>query len=61
VGCSGNFTLEIEGGDEVLIAPGECYLIAAGIRHRPVALAPAYALLIVEAQTRHDFGVVSPS
>ena len=61
VGCSGNFTLEIEGGDEVPIAPGECYLIPAGVRHRPVALAPAYALLIVEAQTRHDFGVVSAS
>src|SRR3984885_11572324 len=50
VGCGGNFTLEIEGGDEVPIAPGECYLIAAGVRHRPVAIAPAYALLIVEAQ-----------
>jgi mannose-6-phosphate isomerase-like protein (cupin superfamily) len=61
VGCGGNFTLEIEGGDEVRIAPGECYLIPAGVRHRPVALAPAYALLIVEAQTRHDYGVASSS
>jgi mannose-6-phosphate isomerase-like protein (cupin superfamily) len=61
VGCGGNFTLEIEGGDEVRIAPGECYLIPAGVRHRPVALAPAYALLIVEAQTRHDFGAASSS
>jgi mannose-6-phosphate isomerase-like protein (cupin superfamily) len=41
VGCGGNFTLEIEGGDEVPIAPGE--------------------LLIVEAQTRHDFGVAPSS
>jgi mannose-6-phosphate isomerase-like protein (cupin superfamily) len=61
VGCGGNFTLEIEGGDEVPIAPGECYLIPAGVRHRPVALAPAFALLIVEAQTRHDFGVAPSS
>jgi mannose-6-phosphate isomerase-like protein (cupin superfamily) len=60
VGCGGDFTLEFESGDEVPIASGECYLIPAGVRHRPVALAPAYALLIVEAQTRHDFGTASP-
>jgi len=59
VGFGGNFTLEIEGGDEVQMSQGDCYLIPAGVRHRPVALAPAYALLIVEAQTRHDFGVAS--
>ena len=59
MGCGGNFTLEFEGGDEVRIASGECFLVPAGVRHRPVALTPAYALLIVEAQTHHDFGVAS--
>lgn len=59
LGCGGTFSIEIEGGEEVPIAPGECYLVPAGVRHRPIALTPAYALLIVEGQTRHDFGVAS--
>jgi mannose-6-phosphate isomerase-like protein (cupin superfamily) len=59
VGCEGNFTIELEGGVEVPLGPGECYLIPAGVEHRPVALTPAYALLVVESQTRHDFGVAS--
>lgn len=61
VGREGNFTLELEGDREVSLGPGDCYLIPAGVEHRPVALTPAYALLVVEPQTEHDFGVAGPS
>lgn len=57
----GHFSIEVEGEIQVPLGPGDCYLIPAGVRHRPVASHPAYALLVVEPQTEHDFGVVGPA
>ena len=61
IGREGTFTIELEGDVRVPLGAGDCYLIPAGVRHRPVAAAPAYALLIVEPQTEHDFGVAGPA
>jgi mannose-6-phosphate isomerase-like protein (cupin superfamily) len=33
---SGKLTMEIEGGDDVVMKPGDVYVVPKGVRHRPV-------------------------
>ena len=46
------FRIEIEGGDAVALREGELYVVPRGVRHRPVADAPAYGLLFERAETK---------
>ena len=48
----GAFRIEIEGGDAVALREGELYVVPSGVRHRPVADAPAYGLLFERAETK---------
>ena len=48
----GAFRIELEDRAAVHLEPGELYVVARGIRHRPVAEAgPAYALLLERPET----------
>ena len=48
----GSFRIELEGRDPVVLHAGELYVVPAGIRHRPVADAPAHGLLLERPETR---------
>ena len=48
----GAFRIEMEGGDAVALREGELYVVPRGVRHRPVANAPAYGLLFERAETK---------
>lgn len=47
----GSFRIEMRDRDAVLLQPGELFVVPAGIEHRPVANAPAHALLIERPET----------
>lgn len=50
--CSrGSFRIELEGREPVELAAGALYVVPRGTRHRPVASAPAYALLLERPET----------
>lgn len=34
---SGKLTMEIEGSDDIVMAPGDVYVVPKGVRHKPVA------------------------
>jgi len=48
----GAFRIEQRGADDVALAAGDLYVVRAGTEHRPVADAPAYALIVERAETR---------
>ncbi|MEX2225705.1 MAG: cupin domain-containing protein [Dehalococcoidia bacterium] len=48
----GAFRIEQRSAGDVSLAAGDLYVVRAGIEHRPVADAPAYALIIECAETR---------
>ena len=48
----GAFRLEIEGREPVLLSAGEIYVVRRGLRHRPVADAPAVTLVFERAETQ---------
>lgn len=47
---SGKLTLEIEGGDDVVMKPGDIYTVPKGVRHRPVA-ENAHIMMVEQAGT----------
>ncbi len=48
---NGTFRIELEGAEPVVLSPGELYVVARGTSHRPVADAPAHALMIERPDT----------
>jgi mannose-6-phosphate isomerase-like protein (cupin superfamily) len=49
---SGTFRIEMEGGPSVPLTAGDLYVVPRGVRHRPVADEPAYALLLEKSETK---------
>jgi mannose-6-phosphate isomerase-like protein (cupin superfamily) len=49
---SGRFRIEMEGRPSVVLTAGDLYVVPRGIRHRPVADEPAYALLLEKPETK---------
>jgi len=47
----GTFRIEMEGMQSVTLAPGDVFVVPAGIEHRPVADAPAHAVLLERPET----------
>ena len=48
----GEFRIDLGGGDPVELHPGDLFVVPAGVEHRPVAAAPAHALLLERPETR---------
>ena len=48
----GAFRIELDGADAVTLAEGDVYVVPRGTRHRPVADAPAYALVFEREETK---------
>jgi len=50
---SGEFKIELEGGQDVELGQGDLFVVPAGAAHRPVANhGPAYALLLERLETK---------
>jgi len=49
---SGAFRIEIDDRPSVRLEAGELYVVPRGVRHRPVADKPAYALLLEKPETK---------
>ena len=47
----GAFQIEMEGTAPVRLERGDLFVVRAGVEHRPVADAPAYALVIERPET----------
>ncbi|KAA8890470.1 cupin domain-containing protein [Nocardia colli] len=47
----GEFRIELDGQDPVVLRPGELFVVPKGVRHRPVAEQPAHTLLIERPET----------
>jgi mannose-6-phosphate isomerase-like protein (cupin superfamily) len=47
----GTFHIEVEGREPVRLGEGQLFVVSRGMRHRPVADAPAYTLLIERPET----------
>ncbi len=48
----GAFRIELRDRDAVTLAQGELFVVPRGVEHRPVADAPAYALVIEQRETK---------
>ena len=48
----GEFRIEMRDADAVTLRRGELFVVPRGIEHRPVADAPAYALVFERAETK---------
>jgi quercetin dioxygenase-like cupin family protein len=48
----GSFRIEQVGDGSVTLSPGDVFVVPAGRRHRPVAGAPAVAMLFERAETK---------
>lgn len=49
---SGAFRIEIDDRPSVRLEAGELHVVPRGVRHRPVADEPAYALLLEKPETK---------
>jgi mannose-6-phosphate isomerase-like protein (cupin superfamily) len=48
----GEFRIDLDGHDPVALHQGDLVVVPAGLHHRPVAAAPAHALLLERPETR---------
>jgi mannose-6-phosphate isomerase-like protein (cupin superfamily) len=55
----GSFRIELDGRDAVSLSAGELFVVPRGLRHRPVADRPAYAILLERPETR-QYGDAEP-
>lgn len=47
----GSFRIELAAREPVTLGPGDVFVVPRGLEHRPVADAPAYALLLEKPET----------
>ena len=55
---SGDLRIQLEGGAEVQIGPGEFYVVPRGVRHNPVAEGDVEIVLIETKTTAHTGDVI---
>jgi mannose-6-phosphate isomerase-like protein (cupin superfamily) len=55
---SGRLRIELEGRDEVVLEPGEFFVVPRGVRHNPVAESEVEIVLIETVTTAHTGDVV---
>ena len=55
----GRLRIQMEGGEEVALGPGELFVVPAGARHNPVADEECWIALIEPAATAHTGDVVT--
>lgn len=48
----GSFRIELEGEEGVSLEEGDVFVVPRGVRHRPVAYEPAYALVFERQETK---------
>jgi len=56
---SGRLRIQLEGGEEVVLDPGQFYVVPRGVRHNPVAEQEVEIMLIETVTTAHTGDVVS--
>ena len=47
----GTFRIEMQGTEPITLRPGDVFVVPAGVEHRPVADAPAHAVLLERPET----------
>ena len=55
---SGHLRIQLEGRDEVRLAPGEFFVVPRGVRHNPIADEEVQIVLIETVTTAHTGSVV---
>ena len=55
---SGRLRIQLEGGDEVVLDPGEFFVVPRGVRHNPIADEEVEIVLIETVTTAHTGDVV---
>jgi mannose-6-phosphate isomerase-like protein (cupin superfamily) len=48
----GQFRIDMEGRESVVLSAGELFVVPAGVRHRPVADEPAHGLMLERPETK---------
>jgi mannose-6-phosphate isomerase-like protein (cupin superfamily) len=56
---SGRLRIQLEGDEEVVLDPGQFYVVPRGVRHNPVAESEVQIVLIETVTTAHTGDVVS--
>jgi mannose-6-phosphate isomerase-like protein (cupin superfamily) len=57
----GAFRIELEGDDAVDLRAGELFVVAAGLRHRPVSVGVSHAILLERPETeQYGSGETNP-
>lgn len=57
---TGRLVIQLEGGQEVRLGPGEFYVVPHGVLHNPVAEEECGIVLIETVTTKHTGDVVTP-
>lgn len=57
---SGRLRIQVEGQEDVLLGPGEFFIVPRGVRHNPVADEEVEIVLIETVTTAHTGDVVVP-
>lgn len=47
----GSFRIEMAEAEDVVLEPGDLFVVPAGVEHRPIADAPAHAVLLERPET----------
>ena len=56
---SGRLRIQLDGGDEVVLDPGQFYVVPRGVRHNPVAENEVEIMLVETVTTAHTGDVAS--
>jgi mannose-6-phosphate isomerase-like protein (cupin superfamily) len=48
---AGRLRIQLQGGDEVVLSPGELFVVPRGVRHRPVADEETHLVLLEPRET----------
>ncbi|MFF0910320.1 cupin domain-containing protein [Microbacterium enclense] len=56
---SGMLRIQLEGGDEVVLNPGEFFVVPRGVRHNPIAESEVEIVLIETVTTAHTGDVTT--